>query len=183
MSGDGRITDPGEIERILRERAEALARPPRAEEDPADSVSLVVVALADERYGIPLESVREIQPLGDVTPVAGTPPFWLGLVNLRGTLFPVLALQRYLGTGVVRGEQPESAQVVLVSGGGITVGVCVDEVVEVRTVRRAEIGPSLVEASSDRPHAYAGLTRDLLAILDIEALVTDPALVVQDTVD
>lgn len=183
MSADGRITDPDEIQRILRERADALAQPPESEEDPADSQALVVLAIADERYGIPLACVREIKPLGAVTPLAGTPPYWLGLVNLRGALFPVLDLQRYLGTGVGRRDQTESSQVVIVAGAGITIGLHVDHVLEVRTVRTADIGPSLVEAATDRPHAYAGLTRDLVAVLDVEALLADPALVVQDAID
>lgn len=178
-----RITEPEEIQRILLERAAELARSPDEEIDGGEVVSLVVVALGPERYGLDIDRVREIKPCEDLTPMPATPPFWLGLVNLRGHLYPVLDLARYLGHRVDGADANATAQTVLIVGNGMTIGLRVDEVPEVRTVRVAEIGPSLVEASADRPHVHAGLTADLLSIIDIDALLADPALVVQDEMD
>src|SRR5262245_35228075 len=83
------------IQRILEERARALARSPETE--PAgERIDLVVLTLGAERYGVDVHHVQEIRPLGALTPVPGAPPIWAGVVNLHGQLYPILNLRRYL---------------------------------------------------------------------------------------
>lgn len=177
---DALITDADEVQRILEERALALAHSSH-DEDPGDAVTLVILRLGSERYGVPIEHVREIKPLDRVTALSSTPPFWLGLANLRGSLYPVLDLRRYLGVpGVSNSADP---QLVLVSGSGMTIGLRVDEVLEVRSIQTSEIGPALVERSADRADIHTGLTKDLIAVLDVEAVLTDRSLVVQEGFD
>lgn len=176
---DQHITDPQEIQRILEERTEALARVTE-EEDTGETISLVVLTLGAERYAINIDYVREIRPMETLTQLPATPVFWLGLVNLRGTLAPVLDLRRYLG---IQAGGTDVSQLVVVEDAGISVALKVDDVPEVRVVPVANIGPSLVEASSERPDLQIGLTADLLAVLDVAALLSDPSLVIQDEVD
>lgn len=183
MTGDEHITGPDAIRRVLEQRAVELARPHDDAEDAGEAMALVVVAIGDERYGIDIDRVREITPFAGVTPMPATPPFWLGLVNRRGSLAPVLDLARYLGQRRDVAAPPAGAQIVLIGGPAATVGLMVDGVREVRQVRPSDIGPSLVGASSDRPHVHAGLTADLLAVLDVDALLADPAIVVEDRID
>jgi purine-binding chemotaxis protein CheW len=177
---DQRITDPEAIQRILEERTAALARV-ADEEDAGESISLVVLALGAERYAIDIDYVREIRPMETLTQLPATPVFWLGLVNLRGHLSPVLDLRRYLGIQAA-GSSDES-QLVVVEDAGVSIALKVDDVPEVRVVPVANIGPSLVEASSERPELQIGLTADLLAVLDVVALLSDPSLVIQDEID
>lgn len=180
MSETPTITDPDEIQRILEERAVALAQSPE-DEELGDTATFVILGLGRERYAIPIDNVREIKPLERVTALSATPPFWLGLANLRGNLYSVLDLRRYLG---VQGAETGSApQLVLVSGANLTIGLRVDEVVEVRAIKASEIGPPLVERSADRAEIHTGLTRDLVSVLDVEALLSDRALVVQEGFD
>jgi len=88
--------DPSVVERILQERANALAVPPKAE-SADDALSVVVVAVGPERYGIEITRIREVQPLHGLVGVPGAPSTWAGLVNLRGSLYPVLNLRVHLG--------------------------------------------------------------------------------------
>lgn len=172
-----RITDPEEIERILEERAVALAQS-TDDEAHGEHITFVIVRLGSERYAMPIDCVREIKPLDRVTALSATPPFWLGLANLRGNLHPVLDLRRYLGVqSIVESDEP---QLVLVSGDTLTIGLRVDQVVEVRAIATSEIGPSLVERTAERADIHTGLTRDLICVLDIEELLADRALIVQD---
>lgn len=176
---DTRITDPQEIQRILEERTEALARVTE-QDDVGETVSLVVLALGAERYAVNIDAVREIRPMETLTQLPATPVFWLGLVNLRGNLAPVLDLRRYLG---IQAGGTDVAQLVVVEDAGISIALKVDDVPEVRVVPVASIGPSLVEASSERPDLQIGLTDDLLSVLDVTALLSDPSLVIHDEVD
>ena len=190
--------DPTTIQRILEERALALARPLKVEA-PADAVGLVVLAIGSERYGVDVQHVREIQPLTGLTPVPGLPSFWAGLINLRGRLFPILDLRRYLGlsspstltgTGTLTGTSSPDRRwagdelvpvrvMVLVSAAGLEAGLLADDVPEVRWVPQAEIGPPLTEALGSRREIIAGMTADLLLVLDLERMLADPQLVVQ----
>src|SRR5690349_9237136 len=98
------------IEQILEERARALGRVPAAEAAQQEA-ELVVVALGAERYGVDILQVQTIQALTGLARVPGLPAFWAGLVNLRGRLYPVLNLRRYLA---LPGQPAEGGKLVLV---------------------------------------------------------------------
>jgi purine-binding chemotaxis protein CheW len=172
------ITDPEVIRRILHERAQALARPPE-EDESGESLSLMVVTVGAERYGIDIVKVQEVKPLSHLTPVPHTPPTWAGVVNMRGSLYPILDLRRYLN--LPETEKPEDPKAVIVSGSGVTAGLLVEDIPEVRRVRLAEILPPLAEAG--QRDVLRGVTEDLLSVLDIEALLADPSLVVKDELE
>jgi purine-binding chemotaxis protein CheW len=164
------------VERILKERAEALARPPVEREDEAELVELLVMKAGDDLLGVELSSVQEVRPLGQLTWVPGLPEFWAGLINLRGSLYPVLDLGRYLGLN--DGADVNSSEIVIVSGPSSGVALCVDRVPGVRRVRRSDIGPSLGGGSS----VVRGVTTDSVSVLDLKKVLADGTLVVHDEV-
>lgn len=53
--------------------------------------------LGDEQYGVPIETVREINRVGEITPVPRTPDFLKGVMNLRGKIIPVIELRIKFG--------------------------------------------------------------------------------------
>jgi len=170
-------SESDDIARVLEERARALARSSDEDETSGETIGMVVLAVGDERYGVEVQDVQEIEPLDKITPIPGTPAFWTGVVNLRGSMYPVLDIERYLGLPLSEGV--ESPKVALVSRNGISVGLLVDEVPEIRPVKVSEIGPPLAEGSS-KAEVVRGVTPDMLSILDLEALLSDPALVIED---
>ena len=89
----------------------------------------------------------------------------------------MLDIERYLG--LPASEEVDSPKVALVSRGGISVGLLVDEVPEIRPVKVSEIGPPVADGSS-KAEVVRGVTPDMLSILDLEALLSDPALVVEE---
>jgi purine-binding chemotaxis protein CheW len=170
-------TDSDEVTRVLEERARALARSSDEDETSGETIGMVVLAVGEERYGVEVRDEQEIEPLDKITPIPGTPAFWTGVVNLRGSMYPVLDIERYLGLPV--SEEVESPKVALVSRGGISVGLLVDEVPEIRPVKVSEIGPPVADGSS-KAEVVRGVTPDMLSVLDLEALLSDPALVIED---
>jgi purine-binding chemotaxis protein CheW len=182
------------VQRILEERARALARPSRSDDAP-DTAELVVMDVGSERYGVDAERVLEVRHLAKLAPVPGTPQFWAGVVSIRGTLYPVLDLRRYLS---LPGDDPAEApkKVVLVSGAafpsalrsapgamskGSPIGLMVDEATGVRRVPAAAIDPPMAGASETLRDAVRGVTADVLTILDVDAVLSDPRLVVKET--
>ena len=50
-----------------------------------------------ENYGIPIERVREIRPLDSITVIPNSPSYVKGVMNLRGTIIPIIDLKEKLG--------------------------------------------------------------------------------------
>ncbi|MGH2787367.1 MAG: chemotaxis protein CheW [Actinomycetota bacterium] len=167
---------PGEVERVLQKRAEALARPVESDDAAIPTIEMLVLAVGAERYGIPVRRVGEVRPLGSTTPVPGLPAFWAGLINLRGALLPVLDLRRFLA--VEESVFSDPPQAVVVTGQDFDVALMVDDVQGVERFRATDISPSLSGASS----AVLGVTTDLVSVLDIDRLLADGALIVHDGV-
>jgi purine-binding chemotaxis protein CheW len=165
------------IEQILEERAQALARVPAAEAARHEA-ELVVLALGPERYGVDILQVQTIQALTGLARVPGLPPFWAGLVNLRGRLYPVLNLRRYLA---LPGQPAEDGKVVLVAAANLSVALWVDDVLEIRRVPLEQIGAPLADAATaaQRGAGVRGVTPDFLVVLDLDILLGDPRLLVQ----
>ncbi|HEY2600509.1 MAG TPA: chemotaxis protein CheW [Thermoleophilaceae bacterium] len=165
-----------DIDRILRERAAALARSSDDAESDDETLRVIVLATGGERYGIEVQDVLEVEPLTDITPIPGTPAFWAGVVNLRGSMYPVLDLERYLGLPPSHdGREPK---IVLVSTVGLTVGLLADEVPGISNIRVAELAPP-VAAERGGARVVRGVTPGMLSVLDLDALLADPALVVE----
>ena len=167
-----------EVHRILEERARALSRPLQSEEQ-EETVALVELLLGSERYGVDIRKVRETHPLGSLCPVPGTPNFWAGIMNIRGTLYACLNLRRYLGLEEDDGSSAPR-RLVLVTGAGVTVGLIVDDAPAVQRVPARDIGPPLPGGSERGRNATSGITRDLLAVLDVDAMMADPRLAVRE---
>ncbi|WGS51171.1 chemotaxis protein [Paraburkholderia sp. D15] len=56
-----------------------------------------------ELYGINVFKVREISTMPQVTPIAGSSPFVMGAVDIRGQIIPVIDLPRLMGCEPTRG--------------------------------------------------------------------------------
>lgn len=166
-----------DVQRILLERARALARPGVVEE-PGHSLEVIVLAVGLERYGIDMDHVREIHLARDVTPFPALSSHWVGLVNLRGRLYPVLDLQRYLGLRPL--PTAEGRKLLVVAGGELEIALLVDDVPEVCRVSLDEIGQPLAESAHVARGVVRGVTPDLLTLLDVEMLLQDPQLVVMN---
>jgi purine-binding chemotaxis protein CheW len=95
------------------------------------SAQLVVFALADERYALPINRVREIIRYTEPRSVHSTEHGVRGVLSLRGQIVPVYDLAERLG---IHAEHGEDNKIVIVETGSETAGVIVDAVEEVLTI-------------------------------------------------
>ena len=58
--------------------------------------SIVVFFIDGYRYGIPLEMVERVAPVVEVTPIPDAPDAVMGIINVRGSVMPVLNLRKKL---------------------------------------------------------------------------------------
>ena len=122
-------------------------------------LELISFEIAGQEFCIDIRSVREIRGWTAVTRMPHTPPYVLGVINLRGLVMPVLDLRRRLGLGET--EASSRHVFVVVQHGSRTAGLMVDAVQETFVVDAALIQP---------PPAVGSLEAEVLvdAIIPIE---------------
>lgn len=104
------------------------------------SEQIVVFRLMDEYYGIPINRVREIVKKTPITIIPQTPKFVAGMMNLRGTIIPVVDLR--LRFGFPEKEVDKETRIILVQIGEYLNGFIVDAVVEVAAMKGKTLQPT-----------------------------------------
>jgi len=170
--------DPGQI---LRARARALAQTPERPPVAGAMLELLEFTLAQERYAVENRYVREVCPLKELTPVPCTPPFLLGVVNVRGRILPVLDLKKFF-------DLPEKGltdlhRIVLVRGDGLELGLLADAITGVRSISADTLQASLPTLTGIREDYLKGVTAERLVVLDLARILADPKIVVHEEVE
>lgn len=160
-------------EKVLRERAERLARDVTRDQQNSDEIEIAICAVGDETFGFPVRHLREIVPLPAVTQLPFAPAWILGISQVRGTLLSVIDLARLSG---VKGTSKPAYLAVLDAPEG-PIAFTVDQVVSYRRVSLAELAAGESGVRSDG-RATLGVTRSLIVVLDIPRLLQQPELVI-----
>jgi purine-binding chemotaxis protein CheW len=166
----GRGLTREETRKILRVRAEALAREPFRKAPPERNFDVLEFLIAHEHYGIELTYVREAYPLKDLTPVPGTPNFILGITNVRGQVLSIIDLKRLFGLPD-RGLT-DFNKIIIVHAPGMELGILADEVLGLKSVAVSEIQPSLPTLKGIREKFLQGVTRESMVLLDAKKLLS-----------
>ena len=172
--------DPEETKRILKARAQALARKP-AKAEAIDAVEVIEFLLAHEKYAVESRHVREVHPLENLTPLPCTPAFVLGIVHLRGEMLSVIDIKKFF-------DLPEKGltdlnKLIVLRSETMLFGILADAVPGVRRIPVAEIQPSLPTLTGIREQYLKGVTSDRTVLLDAEKLLADEKLIVQEQVE
>lgn len=129
----------------------------------------LTLELGSEEYGVPVRDVREIVGALAATPIPGSAHHVIGVVNLRGKVVPVIDLRVRLGLPSIE-TGPRSCIVVCQGRSGGLVGLLVDAVVEVVTVRVADVEPAPAVASQE-VRALAKIRDRVVILLDVQATI------------
>jgi purine-binding chemotaxis protein CheW len=139
--------------------------------------------LGDEEYGIDILRVQEIRGYDAVTKIANTPDFIKGVINLRGTIVPIVDLRIRFNLGKV--EYDAFTVVIILMVRDRVVGVVVDGVSDVITLQSNQINKVPEMVSTIETKYLVGLgTVDgrMLILVDIESLMTSHDMALVDSV-
>lgn len=136
--------------------------------------------LGNEEYGIDILKVQEIRGYDAVTAIANAPGFIKGIINLRGTIVPIIDLRIKFAVGEATYDQ--FTVVIILNVAARVVGIVVDSVSDVLTLQEAQVKPAPEFSATLGTKYIMGLgTVDdrMLILVDIENLMTssDMALV------
>jgi|SRR5215218_5380468 len=102
-------------------------------------VQLVTFRIGGEEFGLDVFQVHEILRHQEPTPMPKAPAFVEGVLDVRGTLVPVVDLRKRFEVHELRYD--DDTRIVLVDFGGERLGLVVDEVSEVMRVAETAVTP------------------------------------------
>ena len=135
-------------------------------------IKLIIFKLGREEYGMDILRVQEIKRMMGITRVPSTPTFIKGVINLRGSVLPVLDLRTRLG--LAENDLTEAARIIVVLVNDGIVGFIVDEVVEVTTINTQDVEAAQTLSSGLSADFISGIAKAdtrLYIMLNPDAIV------------
>ena len=149
----------------------------------AERQEFLTFTLGTEEYGIEILKVQEIRSYEQVTKIANSPDFIKGVVNLRGTIVPIVDMRIKFSLG--NADYTEFTVVIILNVAGRVVGMVVDSVSDVIALAGEQIRPA-PDFSSSLDVAYiTGLgtvDQRMLILVDIEKLMSGSDMALVDVV-
>lgn len=128
--------------------------------------------LGAEEYAIDILKVQEIRGYDAVTTIANAPAFIKGVINLRGTIVPIVDLRIKFNLGKV--EYTPFTVVIILNVGTRVVGIVVDSVSDVIALGSQQVRPAPEFASGVDTDYIVGLAtagERMLIVINIEKLM------------
>jgi purine-binding chemotaxis protein CheW len=132
-----------------------------------EEVKMLTFSLDNVFYGVDVNQVREVKNFEGATPVPCAPSYVKGVTNLRGEVVPVIHLR------TATGHSPTPAHdsgIMVVVQDKHPIGVIVDSVIEVLTLRKKDVETDPESLLTDRSDGVIGIAKhdnDLIVLLDI----------------
>lgn len=132
--------------------------------------------LHSRHFGVPIGVVKEINRVGDITPVPHNPDYVAGVMNLRGKVIPVIDLRKKFGVEVSSYTR-ETCIIVIESENGPT-GAIVDSVSDVTVLTEEQIElPPMLAHDSQRTYVMGvgKLDNRIVMLVDVVSALSDAA--------
>ena len=133
---------------------------------------LVVFKLGQEEYAVDIHYVQEIVKLLDITRVPKAPNFVEGVVNLRGSIIPVMNLRKRFG--LPPAENNDNNRIMMLKVNEIVAGIIVDGVSEVLHLPFSAMEPPpkvIGNANVDYLEGVGKLDDRLFMYLDLNKII------------
>jgi purine-binding chemotaxis protein CheW len=141
-----------------------------------DAKQYLTFLLAETEYGVDILRVQEIRGWDTVTPLPNTPEYVRGVMNLRGTIVPIIDLRQRFGLESIP-YGPTTVVVVLRvthDQSSRIMGIVVDAVSDVYNVSDAEMQPPPAYGtaiSTDFVQGLATVNDKMVILIDIDQLL------------
>jgi purine-binding chemotaxis protein CheW len=142
-----------------------------AEPNIVDSEQYLTFTLDSEEYGIEILQVQEIRGFSQIRPIPHAPHYVRGVLNLRGTVVPIVDLRLRFGMKEV--EYNQFTVIIVVNIGNKVVGLVVDAVSDVLNIPREHIEdvPDMGNVDTSFLQGMGKKADRLVLLLKIENLV------------
>lgn len=140
----------------------------------AESNQYMIVFLNNKKYGINITYIDSIIFMQKITRVPGAQDYFIGVINLRGEVVPVMSLKKRLG--LPDEEYGSKARIIIIrpEQHAACVGMVVDQIKEVITLEADSIEKMSYDESDQKAQFNAGIGKtedDLIDLLNIPAII------------
>lgn len=141
-----------------------------------EEVQYIVVKLGDEQYGIDISYVDNIVRMQRITRVPKSQHYYVGVINLRGEVVPIMSLRKRFG---LNDDVYENATRIIIirTEDQSKVGFIVDEVQEVVNLDPSKVEKPAFKLDEEKASFLAGIGKkadeSLISLLDILAVVEE----------
>jgi purine-binding chemotaxis protein CheW len=142
----------------------------------AGSIQFISFAIGDNQYGVDIMAVREIKGWSDITHLPNQPEYVRGVLNLRGTIVPIMDLRCRFGQGLT--EPTPLHIVIIVQIDGRQIGLIGDRVIDIVSAESAEIHPVPRTAQGSAADFLSGLVNHdetMIALINLPHLIPSHA--------
>jgi purine-binding chemotaxis protein CheW len=172
------MMDKETIKRILKERAIKLAEKPKTEDEYYSSISVLVFALADEKYGVELDFIKEVIPLKELTILPQAPEYVMGITNVRGKITSIIDLKKFFNL-------PEKGitnlnKVIILKHGEMEFGILADNILGIEDIMEKDLQTDISTFKGLLKDYLRGVTKERIIVINAEFLLTDRNLVVNE---
>lgn len=140
-----------------------------------EDVQVAAFKLLKEEYGVNILNVQEIKVLTDITRVPFAPDYIKGVINLRGSVLPVIDLKRRIG--LEDAPYTDATRIIIMKIGEFSIGMIVDAVTEVLTISGRDINAAkdVSDNTSNRFVSSIGnIDARLIIMLNLDEIVDLP---------
>jgi purine-binding chemotaxis protein CheW len=140
-----------------------------------EKIQYIVVKIGDEQYGIDIALVDNIVRMQKITRVPKAPDHYMGVINLRGMVVPVMSIRRKMGLSDDVINNATRIIILKLEEQGL-VGVLVDEVNEVIALGESEIDRNVKNSKKSDSSFINGIGKNgdgLVSIFEITAVVDE----------
>lgn len=162
-------------QQILKQRAEQLARPDKAE-DECRLLPVVEFRLASEIYAFELVQVKKVVPVSALVPLPGAPAFVAGITHFAGQILSVVDLRSFFDLPVPKTDSRQ--KLIVLRERGMQMAVLAEEVLGVRELDEQRLQTALPTLTGVRQRYLKGVSPDQTIVLDVAKMLADERLVV-----
>ena len=143
----------------------------------ADGSQYLTFRLGEEEYGVEILKVQEIKGYTAITPVPNTPAYLKGVMNLRGTIVPVVDLRAKFG--MAETEYTAFTVIIVLTVGTKVMGLIVDAVSDVLNIPKTDIQATPDFGAQVDARFISGMAKagdKLVVLLDIDRVLGEAEL-------
>jgi purine-binding chemotaxis protein CheW len=158
-----------QLEQVLKKQQQQQKAPLESEIE--NVVQLVGFMVGDEEFAVPILGIQEIIKPIEYTRVPKTPPYVLGVFNLRGSVLPLIDLR--MKFGLSRSRENEDTRYMVIRHNDEIAGFVIDRLTKAMRIPESAIDPA-PETIHDEQNLIYGVGKQeekLVSILIVETLL------------
>lgn len=140
----------------------------------ADTIEIIAFRLHDQEFCVRTTTIREIRGWAPSTPIPHAPQDVVGVMNLRGSVIPIIDLAYKLGMPSTAAN--ERSAIVVTEVRNMVIGMLVDRVSDILTIKASEVQPAPeITTSFDRGFTDGIIARDngMICFLNLAKMFHD----------